>query len=154
PGRHHPHHRDRHRGRHPRRLHRTDARRRADHEGVQLPDPRARRDRRADPAVRLSPARRPHHLEARAGPAHSATLPALRGAGWRWIAAVGALLALPLTCALVLRAASAAPAPDAVEFTVLSYNTHGLPGWIAGDAPERRFPLIGALAQRYDVALF
>ena len=35
----------------------------------------------------------------------------------------------------------------AVEFSVLSYNTHGLPGWIAGDAPERRFPSIGALVR-------
>jgi endonuclease/exonuclease/phosphatase family metal-dependent hydrolase len=40
-----------------------------------------------------------------------------------------------------------------VELVVLSYNTHGLPGWAAGDEPEQRFPRIGALLQRYDVAL-
>ena len=36
---------------------------------------------------------------------------------------------------------------------MLSYNTHGLPAWVAGDAPEQRFPKIGALVRAYDVAL-
>jgi len=36
---------------------------------------------------------------------------------------------------------------------VLSYNTHGLPSWIAGDDPEFRFPRIGALSNAYDVVL-
>ena len=54
---------------------------------------------------------------------------------------------------LVLGAAGAGAEPLAVEFSVLSYNTHGLPGWIAGDAPGRRFPRIGALVRGYDVAL-
>jgi endonuclease/exonuclease/phosphatase family metal-dependent hydrolase len=47
----------------------------------------------------------------------------------------------------------AAPAARAVEFSVLSYNTHGLPAWVARDAPEQRFPKIGALVRAYDVAL-
>jgi endonuclease/exonuclease/phosphatase family metal-dependent hydrolase len=41
----------------------------------------------------------------------------------------------------------------AFELRLLTYNTHGLPGWIAMDAPERRFPAIGARTNRYDVAL-
>lgn len=59
-------------------------------------------------------------------------------------------------CAGLLAAGLAPPAAAeraAVEFSVLSYNTHGLPAWIAGDAPERRFPKIGALVRAYDVAL-
>jgi len=58
-------------------------------------------------------------------------------------------------CALVALAARSAPGAEAAasEFSVLSYNTHGLPRWVAGDAPQRRFPRIGALVQRYDVAL-
>jgi endonuclease/exonuclease/phosphatase family metal-dependent hydrolase len=46
----------------------------------------------------------------------------------------------------------AAPAA-AEELTILSYNTHGLPSWIAGDDPEARFPRIGTLANAYDVVL-
>ncbi len=49
--------------------------------------------------------------------------------------------------------ARSAAEPIAVDFSVLSYNTHGLPGWVADDAPERRFPRIGALARAYDVVL-
>lgn len=65
--------------------------------------------------------------------------------------AVGLLVALGLgTFGL---AAGAGAEPRAAELSVLSYNTHGLPGWVAGDAPRRRFPRIGALIQRYDVAL-
>jgi endonuclease/exonuclease/phosphatase family metal-dependent hydrolase len=59
-------------------------------------------------------------------------------------------------CACALAAAlarAAAAGPSGVEFSVLSYNTHGLPGWVAGDAPEERFPKIGALVRDYDVAL-
>lgn len=37
--------------------------------------------------------------------------------------------------------------------TVLSYNTRGLPGWVAGDAPEERSPRIGALLRRFDLVL-
>ena len=58
-------------------------------------------------------------------------------------------------CLLAAGLAQAAAAePLAVEFSVLSYNTHGLPAWVAGDDPERRFPKIGALARAYDVTLF
>jgi endonuclease/exonuclease/phosphatase family metal-dependent hydrolase len=62
----------------------------------------------------------------------------------RWLLASAAALAL---------AAPARGGPDAVEFSVVSYNTHGLPSYAAGDAPELRFPRIGALAGGYDVAL-
>lgn len=63
---------------------------------------------------------------------------------------------LPGARACLLAALLAPPAggePSAVEFSVLSYNTHGLPAWAAGDAPEQRFPKIGALVRGYDVAL-
>jgi endonuclease/exonuclease/phosphatase family metal-dependent hydrolase len=36
---------------------------------------------------------------------------------------------------------------------VLSYNTHGLVAWVAGDDPATRFPIIGAKSNAYDVAL-
>jgi endonuclease/exonuclease/phosphatase family metal-dependent hydrolase len=49
--------------------------------------------------------------------------------------------------------AVAPAAAEPVEIRVLSYNTHGLAAWIAGDDPETRFPRIGALAGGYDVAL-
>jgi endonuclease/exonuclease/phosphatase family metal-dependent hydrolase len=54
---------------------------------------------------------------------------------------------------VVAAAVGAGAEPAGVEFSVLSYNTHGLPGWIAGDAPGRRFPRIAALVRQYDVAL-
>ena len=48
----------------------------------------------------------------------------------------------------------AAPVGDApVELRVLSYNTHGLIGWIAGDDPQSRFPKISQLLHPYDVVL-
>ena len=48
----------------------------------------------------------------------------------------------------------AAPEPrSSVELRVVSYNTHGLPGWVARDEPERRFPEIARLLNGYDVAL-
>lgn len=40
-----------------------------------------------------------------------------------------------------------------VELRVLTYNTHGLASWIAGDRPGRRFPRIGRLFNRYDLVL-
>ncbi len=49
---------------------------------------------------------------------------------------------------------SRSAAAEAVYFSVLSYNTHGLPAWIARDQPEERFPQIGKLAATYDIALF
>ena len=36
---------------------------------------------------------------------------------------------------------------------MLSYNTHGLSAWIAGDDPETRFPIIGEKSNAYDLAL-
>tara|TARA_B100000315_G_scaffold110637_1_gene101513 strand:+ start:1965 stop:2885 length:921 start_codon:yes stop_codon:yes gene_type:complete len=50
----------------------------------------------------------------------------------------------------LLTATLAAAADD---FDLLVYNTHGLPGWIAGDDPEARFPVIGGHADRYDLTL-
>lgn len=56
------------------------------------------------------------------------------------------------TTAALAFAGGAAAGPS-VELRVLSYNTHGLAGWIAGDDPEGRFPLIAERVNRYDVAL-
>jgi hypothetical protein len=47
----------------------------------------------------------------------------------------------------------AEPSPGAVELRVVTYNTHGLPAWIAHDDPERRFPVIGRLLDAYDLAV-
>ncbi len=54
-----------------------------------------------------------------------------------------------LIIALLLAASPAA----GDEFTVLSYNTHGLSAWVAGDDPATRFPIIGDKSNAYDVAL-
>lgn len=54
-----------------------------------------------------------------------------------------------LIIALLLAASPAA----ADEFTVLTYNTHGLSTWIAGDDPATRFPIIGEKSNAYDLAL-
>lgn len=45
-------------------------------------------------------------------------------------------------------------AAEPVQFSVLSYNTHGLPAWIARDEPGKRFPVIAKLARAYDINLF
>lgn len=37
--------------------------------------------------------------------------------------------------------------------SVLTYNTHGLPSWIAGDDPPARYPLLLEKAARFDVVL-
>jgi endonuclease/exonuclease/phosphatase family metal-dependent hydrolase len=50
---------------------------------------------------------------------------------------------------LLLPAAEAA----AEDLSVVSYNVHGLPAWIARDDPDARMPAIGRLLSRYDVAL-
>lgn len=50
-------------------------------------------------------------------------------------------------------AAEQAGLPGPVELRVLTYNTHGLPAWIARDRPAWRMPRIGRLLSRYDVAL-
>jgi endonuclease/exonuclease/phosphatase family metal-dependent hydrolase len=62
-------------------------------------------------------------------------------------------VALGLLLALGLAAGPAAAEAPSVDFSVLSYNTHGLPSWAALDGPERRFPKIGALVRAYDVTL-
>ena len=63
-------------------------------------------------------------------------------------------LALAVGAALLLgRAPRSGADPASVDFRVLTYNTHGLPAWIAGDDPARRFPAIARLVQGYDVAL-
>jgi endonuclease/exonuclease/phosphatase family metal-dependent hydrolase len=61
---------------------------------------------------------------------------------------------LPALLVSLLLATASAPAEESsLELSVLSYNTHGLPGWIAGDDPEGRFPQIAKLADRYDLVL-
>jgi endonuclease/exonuclease/phosphatase family metal-dependent hydrolase len=64
-----------------------------------------------------------------------------------------ALAALALAAALCGAPPRAAAEPGAVELRLLTYNTHGLPAWIAGDDPARRFPQIARRVQAYDVAL-
>jgi hypothetical protein len=54
-----------------------------------------------------------------------------------------------LILALLLAASPAA----GDEFTVLSYNTHGLSAWVAGDDPAGRFPIIGEKSNAYHVTL-
>jgi endonuclease/exonuclease/phosphatase (EEP) superfamily protein YafD len=78
---------------------------------------------------------------------HAAAAPRVRRAR------SAAALAL-VACVAAARAhAEPSSAPGAVELRVVTYNTHGLPAWIAGDDPERRFPLIGRLLDAYDLAV-
>lgn len=52
------------------------------------------------------------------------------------------------------RSAGGEKAGDApLELRIVSYNTHGLPGWIARDRPGWRFPRIGLRFSSYDAAL-
>lgn len=55
--------------------------------------------------------------------------------------------------ALALGAALLAAAAPAEELSVLTYNVHGLPAWVARDDPEARMPAIAARADAYDVVL-
>ncbi len=49
---------------------------------------------------------------------------------------------------------SAHPAPaTGFELSVVSYNIHGLPAWIAGDRPAERMPRIASHLNAYDVVL-
>jgi len=59
--------------------------------------------------------------------------------------------AWPVLCGAI--AIFLATSVQAEEFSVLSYNTHGLPSWIAGDDPEARFPEIAGRTDTYDVVL-
>ena len=66
-------------------------------------------------------------------------------------------LRTPVTLALLLGLLAApsggAREPEFVELAVLSYNTHGLPSWIARDDPVARFPRIAERADHYDLVL-
>lgn len=60
------------------------------------------------------------------------------------------------TLALLLLAVAAparAGGPAPARLSVLTYNTHGLPSWIAGDDPPGRYPLLLEKAARFDVVL-
>ena len=52
---------------------------------------------------------------------------------------------------LVALAGSARAEP--FELSVLTYNTHGLPSWLAEDEPEKRTPLISKRLGAYDLVL-
>ena len=67
----------------------------------------------------------------------------LAALGATWILAVGSAAAQTLMVSL----------SEPIELSVLSYNTHGLPAWIAFDDPAARLLRIGHLANAYDVAL-
>ncbi len=56
---------------------------------------------------------------------------------------------------LLLLVPSAAPAErrEPARLSVLTYNTHGLPAWIARDDPEARIPILLSKAERFDVVL-
>ncbi len=54
---------------------------------------------------------------------------------------------------LGLLGSAAGAQPAEVVLTVLSYNTHGLPAWLAGDDPEARFPRIARLCRGYELVL-
>jgi endonuclease/exonuclease/phosphatase family metal-dependent hydrolase len=56
-------------------------------------------------------------------------------------------------CALAPAARAGEPERGAIELAVLTYNTHGLPAWLAGDGPAERFPKLLARAARYDLVL-
>lgn len=59
-----------------------------------------------------------------------------------------------LGCLLALVLYALPSVAEPIPLSVLSYNTHGLPAWIARDRPEKRFPQIAKLAASYDLALF
>lgn len=53
--------------------------------------------------------------------------------------------------ACLLLASTVARAGEAIR--ILSYNTHGLPAWIAGGDPDVQFPRIGELTNGFSLAL-
>lgn len=59
-------------------------------------------------------------------------------------------LAVPM---LALCLAASVAKAEAADVSVLTYNIHGLPSWIAGDDPPARIPQILRIAQPYDVVL-
>jgi endonuclease/exonuclease/phosphatase family metal-dependent hydrolase len=66
---------------------------------------------------------------------------------------VNARSAAGLALAALLAAAPPAAAGEPASLSVLTYNTHGLPSWIAGDDPPARYPLLLEKAARFDVVL-
>ncbi len=58
-----------------------------------------------------------------------------------------------LTICLACAAIAAQAADKALRINLLSYNTHGLPAFIAQDDPETRFAAIAALTEQYDLIL-
>lgn len=77
-----------------------------------------------------------------------------RGSGRRWKAAGVAFVFTVLPVTTVPAGDSRVPSDSrTVELSVLSYNTHGLPDWLARDRPSRRHRRIGELLNRYDVVL-
>jgi hypothetical protein len=64
----------------------------------------------------------------------------------------GLILRIAALAALALSLVPAARS-HGEDVSVVSYNVHGLPSWIARDDPESRMPAIGRLLARYDVAL-
>jgi hypothetical protein len=62
---------------------------------------------------------------------------------------------IALVAALVLAAAPPARSDPSAPtlLSVLTYNTHGLPSWIAGDDPPARYPQLLEKAARFDVVL-
>ena len=78
------------------------------------------------------------------------------GARWRWLASalwLGLTAGAPASAVEIAASADGAAARPPVEISVLTYNTHGLPAWIAGDDPAARYPKILAKAEAYDVVL-
>ncbi len=53
----------------------------------------------------------------------------------------------------LISAPLAAGAREPIEISVLTYNIHGLPSWIARDDPPARIPLILEKAAAYDIVL-
>lgn len=64
-----------------------------------------------------------------------------------------ALAAAALTALLLAPPAARGEPTAPATLSVLTYNTHGLPSWIAGDDPPARYPQLLEKAARFDVVL-
>ena len=75
----------------------------------------------------------------------------------RGLTAALAMLAFALGATRTIQASSPPDGMDAgrepVSVSFLTYNTHGLPAWIARDDPAARFPRLLEKAERFDVVL-
>ena len=60
---------------------------------------------------------------------------------------------IALLCAVLSLLPAAAAAQQPGQLSVLTYNVHGLPSWVAGDSPTTRMPLVSELINAYDIAL-